>query len=117
MRLNLSSQIVLNKVPTKFYRPENAVERSEVTRMEKIQTDIFPTIDEGAKHIADTIEAEITTKQREGKFCVLGLGTGMSLTPVYQELIRRHKECGLSFHNVVVFNAYEYFPLTPETQT
>ncbi len=41
MRLNLSSQIVLNKVPTKFYRPENAVERSEVTRMEKIQTDIF----------------------------------------------------------------------------
>jgi len=93
------------------------VERSEVTRMEKIQTDIFPTIDEGAKHIADTIEAEITTKQREGKFCVLGLGTGMSLTPVYQELIRRHKECGLSFHNVVVFNAYEYFPLTPETQT
>ena len=117
MRLNLSSQIVLNKVPTKFYRPENAVERSEVTRMEKIQTDIFPTIDEGVKHIADTIEAEITTKQREGKFCVLGLGTGMSLTPVYQELIRRHKECGLSFHNVVVFNAYEYFPLTPETQT
>ena len=117
MRLNLSSQIVLNKVPTKFYRQENAVERSEVTRMEKIQTDIFPTIDEGAKHIADTIEAEITTKQREGKFCVLGLGTGMSLTPVYQELIRRHKECGLSFHNVVVFNAYEYFPLTPETQT
>ncbi|MBP3834984.1 MAG: glucosamine-6-phosphate deaminase [Prevotella sp.] len=117
MRLNLSSQIVLNKVPTKFYRPKNAVERSEVTRMEKIQTDIFPTIDEGAKHIADTIEAEITTKQREGKFCVLGLGTGMSLTPVYQELIRRHKECGLSFHNVVVFNAYEYFPLTPETQT
>ena len=104
MRLNLSSQIVLK-------------ERSEVTRMEKIQTDIFPTIDEGAKHIADTIEAEITTKQREGKFCVLGLGTGMSLTPVYQELIRRHKECGLSFHNVVVFNAYEYFPLTPETQT
>lgn len=93
------------------------MERSEVTRMEKIQTDIFPTIDEGAKHIADTIEAEITTKQREGKFCVLGLGTGMSLTPVYQELIRRHKECGLSFHNVVVFNAYEYFPLTPETQT
>ncbi len=48
---------------------------------------------------------------------MLGLGTGMSLTPVYQELIRRHKECGLSFHNVVVFNAYEYFPLTPETQT
>ena len=117
MRLNLSSQIVLNKVPVKFYRPENAVERSEITRMEKIQTDIFPTIDEGARNIADTIEAEIRGKQREGKFCVLGLGTGMSLTPIYQELIRRHQEQGLSFHNVVVFNAYEYFPLAPDTQT
>ena len=117
MRLNLSSQIVLNKVPSKFYNPKNAVERSEVTRLEKIQTDIFPTIDEGAKHIADTIEAEVKSKQREGKFCVLGLGTGMSLTPVYQELIRRHREQGLSFHNVVVFNAYEYFPLAPETHT
>ena len=92
MRLNLSSQIVLNKVPSKFYNPKNAVERSEVTRLEKIQTDIFPIIDEGAKHIADTIEAEVKSKQREGKFCVLGLGTVMSLTPVYQELIRRHRE-------------------------
>lgn len=115
MKLNLSSQIVLNKVPVEFYQPKTAVQRSEITRNEKIPTDIFATIEEGAKHIADSIETEIKSRQREGKFCVLGLGTGLSLSPVYNELIRRHEEEGLSFKNVVVFNAYEYFPLTPDS--
>jgi glucosamine-6-phosphate deaminase len=59
---------------------------------------------------------EIKNKQNQGKFCVLGLGTGASLTPVYTELARRHKENGLSFKNVVVFNAYEYFPLKEDSQ-
>lgn len=116
MKLNLSSQIVLNKVPVEFYRPRTAVERSEITRCEKIATDIFPTIEEGAKEIADNIELEITSKQREGRYCVLALGTGLSLTPVYAELIRKHREEKLSFKNVVVFNAYEYFPLNPDSK-
>jgi glucosamine-6-phosphate deaminase len=115
MKLNLSSQIVLNKVPLEFYQPKTAVERSEITRCEKISTDIFASIDEGAKNIANSIEAEIKAKQREGRFCVLGLGTGLSLTPIYQELIRKHQEEKLSFKNVVVFNAYEYFPLSAES--
>jgi glucosamine-6-phosphate deaminase len=115
MKLNLSSQIVLNKVPVEYYQPKTVVDRSEITRCEKIPTDIFATIDEGARNIADNIEAEIKARQREGRFCVLGLGTGLSLTPVYQELIRRHKAGQLSFKNVVVFNAYEYFPLTKES--
>ena len=116
MRLNLSSQIVLNKVPAEFYHPRTAVERSEITRMEKIPTDIFPSIDEGAQHIASQIAAEIVARQHEGRFCVLGLGTGSSLTPVYQELIKMHKEKQLSFHNVVVFNAYDYFPNTKSSK-
>ena len=115
MKLNLSSQIVLNKVPVEYYQPKTVVDRSEITRCEKIPTDIFATIDEGAGNIADSIEAEIKARQREGRFCVLGLGTGLSLTPVYQDLIRRHKAGRLSFKNVVVFNAYEYFPLTKES--
>ena len=36
MRLNLSSQIVLNKVPVEFYKPKTTVEYSEISRMEKI---------------------------------------------------------------------------------
>ena len=31
MKLNLSSQIVLNKIPEEFYHPRTAVERSELT--------------------------------------------------------------------------------------
>lgn len=116
MRLNLSSQIVLNKIPEEFYKPKTAIERSEITRLEKLPTDIFPKVDEAVKSIVDVIEDEIRLKQRVGNYCVLGLGTGNSLTPVFNELIRRHKENNLSFNNVVVFNAYEYFPLSPTSQ-
>ena len=115
MNLNLSSQIVLNQVPEEFYNPKTAVDRSEITRNEKILTDIFPKVDEGAAAIANAIVKEIKDKQQLGKYCVLGLGTGQSLTPVYDELIRIHREQKVSFRNVVVFNAYEYFPLKADS--
>ncbi len=116
MRLNLSSQIVFNKVPEEFYKPKTAVERSEITREEHIPTDIYQTVDEGAARIADAIVAEIKAKEMLGKYCVLGLGTGQSLTPVFNELIQRYEHKQVSFANVVVFNAYEYFPLSPDSQ-
>jgi len=116
MRLHLSSQIVLNKVPEKFYAPKTAVDRSEITRLEKIPTDIFPKIEEGARSIADAIVSEIKAKEQLGKYCVLGLGTGQSLTPVFNELISRYEQKQVSFKNVVVFNAYEYFPLQKDSK-
>ncbi len=115
MNLNLSSQIVLNNIPEEFYRPKTAVDRSEITRCEKIPTDIFATIQEGAVTIADQVQQEILSKQKRQHYCVLGLGTGKSLIPIYEELIRRHQEEGLSFKNVIVFNLYEYFPLKEGT--
>lgn len=115
MKMNLSSHIVLNNVPKQFYRPRTAVERSEMTRCEKISTEIFSKSEEGVTLIADTVEAEMKRCKAEGRNCVLGLGTGQSLASVYAELVRRHKECGLSFANVTVFNAYEYFPLRPDS--
>lgn len=116
MNLNLSSEIVLNKVPVEIYRPKTAIDRSELTRYEKLQTNIFAKEEEGVKHVAESIATIIKNKQKEGKFCVLGLGTGLSLTPIFTELIGMYKAKQLSFHNVVVFNAYEYFPLTAESQ-
>lgn len=112
MNLHLSSQIVLNQVAEAFYNPTTAVERSEITRFEKLPTDIYPTVEDGANAIADAIEAEMKTRRHEGKSLVLGLGTGQSLTPIFDELIHRHEQ-GLSFANVTVVNAYEYFPLKP----
>ena len=114
MKLNLSSKIVLNQIPEEFYRPATAIERSEITRFEKVPTDIFPTIEEGAVDIADQLEADIKKREQEGRKFVMGVGSGSSLTPIFQELIRRHEAGRLSFRNVVVFNAYEYFPLNAE---
>ena len=111
MRLHLSSQIVLNKVPVEFYKPKTTVEYSEISRMEKIHTDIFASANEGASHIADVIENGIKAAQHEGKYYVMALGTGLSLTPVYEELVKRYEQKKISFRNVIAFNAYEYYPL------
>ena len=115
MRLNLSSEIVLNKVPVEFYKPKTTVEYSEISRMEKIHTDIFASMAEGASHVADGIEAGIKAAQHEGKFYVMALGTGSSLNAVYNELIHRYEKKALSFRNVVIFNAYEYYPLQKDS--
>lgn len=115
MRLNLSSEIVLNKVPLAYYKPKTTVEYSEISRMEKIHTDIFASSMEGAAHVADQVEKEIKAAQHEGRYYVMALGTGLSLTPIYKELQRRCEAKQLSFRNVVVFNAYEYYPVQMES--
>lgn len=112
MRTNLSSQISLNRVSTKYYKPENMIDRSVLTRFEKVPTNIYETMEEGAKAIADEIIRKVQERQREGKFCTIAAGTGASLRPLYAELVRRHKEEGVSFRNVVLFNLFEYYPLS-----
>ena len=44
--------------------------------------------------------------------CVLGLATGSTPVPLYEELIRLHKENNLSFSNVTSFNLDEYIGLS-----
>ena len=107
MKTNLSSQITLNRVSPRYYRPENAFERSVLTRLEKIPTDIYESAEEGANHVAYEIA-------QAGRFCVLALPGGNSPRNVYSALIRIHKEEGLSFRNVIIFNLYEYYPLTSD---
>ena len=114
MKTNLSSQITLNRVSHRYYRPENAFERSVLTRLEKIPTDIYESAEEGANHVAYEIAQLIRDKQKAGRFCVLALPGGNSPRNVYSALIRIHKEEGLSFRNVIIFNLYEYYPLTSD---
>lgn len=68
------------------------------------------------KKIAGTIAALIKQKQAEGKMAVLGLATGSSPVKIYQELVRLHREEGLSFKNVITFNLDEYFPMNPASE-
>ena len=64
--------------------------------------------------VAEEIANLIKTKQRKNKPCVLGLATGSSPIKVYEELVRMHKEEGLSFENVITFNLDEYYPMTKD---
>ncbi len=45
---------------------------------------------------------------------MLGLATGHTPINVYRELIRMHRQEGLSFRNVVTFNLDEYWPMKPD---
>ena len=84
---------------------------SMVDSLEKIPVTIFPSLKEGSAFIAGEIATTIRAKQAKGEKCVLGLATGSSPKTVYTELIRLHKEEGLSFKNVITFNLDEYYPI------
>ncbi len=81
---------------------------------EKIPTRIFEDPKAASKSVAVEIANLIRSKQKEGKNCILGLATGSSPKTVYAELIRMHKEEGLSFKNVISFNLDEYYPIEPD---
>jgi glucosamine-6-phosphate deaminase len=83
----------------------------EKTRFEKIHSVIFKDSKEASKIVAKEIADLIIKKQKENKNCVLGLATGSSPISVYQELVRMHKEEGLSFKNVITFNLDEYYSM------
>ncbi|MDF9828941.1 glucosamine-6-phosphate deaminase [Parabacteroides sp. PF5-6] len=111
MRTNLSSQITLTRIPTRYYHPENAFEHSVLTRLEKIPTDIYESSDKGSLAIAQEVATQIRKKQETGEYFVLALPGGRSPETVYKELIRMHKEEQLSFRKVIIFVEYEFYPL------
>lgn len=84
------------------------------TRFEKIPTRIFSDPAEASRTVARHIAQLIRRKQQEGSRCVLGLATGSTPVTVYAELVRLHRDEGLSFHNVVTFNLDEYYPMQPD---
>ena len=65
--------------------------------------------------VATEIADLIRQRAGEGRPCVLGLATGSTPVGVYAELVRMHREEGLSFQNVITFNLDEYFPMQPES--
>ena len=83
----------------------------EQTRFEKIHSIIFDDSNNASKIVANEIATLIKKKQKKNQNCVLGLATGSSPISVYNELVRMHKEDGLSFSNVISFNLDEYFPM------
>ena len=80
---------------------------------ERIPTFVFADHDVLAVAVARRIADTIRARAAEGRTAVLGLATGSTPLGVYRELVRMHREEGLSFRGVVTFNLDEYFPMDP----
>ena len=102
MKTNTLDKIDISyKAPGKF----------EETRCEKIHNVVFESSSEASILVAQEMADLIKAKQLKNKPCVLGLATGSSPIKVYEELVRMHREEGLSFKNVITFNLDEYYPM------
>ncbi|HNP22894.1 MAG TPA: glucosamine-6-phosphate deaminase [Panacibacter sp.] len=84
---------------------------SMVDSFEKIPCEIFANTKQGSAFVAFEIAKLIREKHAAGQQCVLGLATGSTPISMYAELVRLHREEGLSFANVVTFNLDEYYPI------
>jgi glucosamine-6-phosphate deaminase len=78
---------------------------------EKIPVKIYKNPTEGSNALAVQIAHLIKEKQGQNLPCVLGMATGATPILLYKELVRMHKEEGLSFKNVVTVNLDEYYPI------
>jgi glucosamine-6-phosphate deaminase len=86
----------------------------EETRYEKLPVSVYASQHSASLAVAARIARLVRGKQALGQQTVLGLATGVTPIGVYAELIRLHKEEGLSFKDVVTFNLDEYYPMKPD---
>ncbi len=85
------------------------------TEREHISTIVVDEHDVIAQRVAARIATLIRERATSDRPVVLGLATGSTPIGVYRELIRLHREEGLSFQHVVTFNLDEYYPMHPES--
>ncbi|HZG99819.1 MAG TPA: glucosamine-6-phosphate deaminase, partial [Flavisolibacter sp.] len=86
-------------------------EMNLIDAFERIPVKVVDNLKDGSVLAAQEIAALIRSKQKANQSCVLGLATGSTPKTLYAELVRMHKEEGLSFRNVVTFNLDEYYPI------
>jgi glucosamine-6-phosphate deaminase len=85
----------------------------EETRYERLPVMVYPDQRTAAVAVAGRIAALIRRKEKKEEKTILGLATGVTPIGVYAELVRLHREEGLSFKNVITFNLDEYYPMQP----
>ena len=78
---------------------------------EKIPVKIYKDVATGSNAVAAQIAQLIKDKKAKGLPCILGMATGATPILLYKELVRLHKEEGLSFKNVITVNLDEYYPI------
>jgi len=83
----------------------------ESQQRERIPTTVCASADEACTQLAAEIAELIHRNEQAGRNTVLGLATGSTPVRLYRELIRLHRETGLSFKRVITFNLDEYYGL------
>src|SRR5688572_14865755 len=68
------------------------------------------SMDDVARSAADMVAEQVRLKPES----VLGLATGGTVTALYRELVRRHRNEGLDFSRISTFNLDEYVDLGPQ---
>jgi glucosamine-6-phosphate deaminase len=82
-----------------------------IDALERMPVKIFSTTGEGSLFVARVISDMIKAKEAKGEKCVIGLATGSTPKTLYAELVRMHRQEGLSFKNVITFNLDQYYPM------
>ncbi|MBW7906252.1 MAG: glucosamine-6-phosphate deaminase [Phycisphaerae bacterium] len=80
----------------------------------RVRVAVFSDSAAAGASVARLVADLVRRRASEGKAAVLGLATGSTPLGVYDELVRLHREGGLSLRNVVAFNLDEYWPMRPE---
>ncbi|MBC7773026.1 MAG: glucosamine-6-phosphate deaminase [Pyrinomonadaceae bacterium] len=83
--------------------------------LEKIPVEVLASSVEVAERVAGEIAELVKERALQGRKVVLGLATGATPTGLYEQLVRIHREMGVSFRNVVTFNLDEYWPMQPDS--
>ena len=81
---------------------------------ERIPVTVYDQPSEASRAVAREIAELVRIRSSAGQRTVLGLATGSTPVGVYDELVRLHREEGISFRSVVTFNLDEYWPIQPD---
>ena len=85
-----------------------------VHTVERIPVTVYDQSGDASRSVAREIADLVQARAAAGQKTVLGLATGSTPVAVYDELIRLHREEGVSFKTAVTFNLDEYWPIEPD---
>jgi len=85
-----------------------------VHAVERLPVTVYDQPGDASREVAREIADLVQARAAAGKQTALGLATGSTPVGVYDELIRIHREEGVSFKTVVTFNLDEYWPMQPD---
>ncbi len=112
------SKIVAKQKNDSILSPLNYPNSSDLKsflRFEKIPTTIYKDSNVASIAVAKEVASLIKIKELRKEPCLIGFASGSTMVVFYEELVRLHKEDGLSFAHVMSFNIDEFYPMDPES--